>query len=143
MPAVVLSRNLTLRHAPALDSGSVLGVGRRVSPAAARLLIDAATVRNGSIAAEVVVAATGAVLPGFSRADAVPFAGDEQGAVMTWRGGRTVVPIGSVEGSTVQIRFFVLRARLYHFALRTASSPMSLSASGVGMGVGRESGLGE
>jgi hypothetical protein len=61
-------------------------------------------------------------LPGFSQADAVPFAGDQQAATMEWRGGRTVVPIGTVEGGAVQIRFFLLRARLYHFALGTGTS---------------------
>ena len=100
VPAEVLTRNLSV---PTAD---------------ARLIINAATVRNGTLAAEVVVAATGAVLPGFSMAEAEPFEGDELDALLRWRGGRTQIPVGSVPGRCVQVRFSLIRARLYHFALQ-------------------------
>ena len=62
------------------------------------------------------VAATGAVLPGFALADALPFEGDSPNATMRWRGGRSAIPeVGSQGG--VQVRFALLRARLYGFAL--------------------------
>lgn len=96
--AVVLTRNCSAPSAAA----------------SATLVVDAATVRNGSLLAEVVVAASGQVLPGFASHDCVPFSGDAAEATMAW-GGRTAIPTG---GAAVQIRFVLLRARLYHFALR-------------------------
>ena len=105
------------------DGGNATGTSAAAAPAAATvaLVVDAATVRNGSLTAEVVVAATGQPLAGYTAADALPFAGDDGAAALAWRGGRTTIPLADVPGGTVQLRFFLLRARLYRFELRPAS----------------------
>lgn len=73
--------------------------------------------RNGSLTAEVVVAATGQPLAWYTAADALPFAGDDGAAALAWRGGRTTIPLADVPGSSApcnwELRFFLLRARLY------------------------------
>jgi hypothetical protein len=106
VPATVLTRNLSL------------GAGDEQSSAC--VVVDAVTVRNGSLLAEVVVAATGQVLPGFTLSDSLPFDGNEHNTTLRWRGKGSQIPIGALKGGRVQVRFSLLRARLYHFSLLPA-----------------------
>jgi hypothetical protein len=85
--------------------------------------VNAAAVRGGSLRAEL-LDASGVPIPGYALADCTPFAGDNATAVLAWgasasgsggaSSGAVVLP-----ASPVRIRFRLLRARLYSFALCT------------------------
>ena len=84
----------------------------------ASVVVDAACVRNGSLTAEIVEASTGKVLEGYSLGDAIPFTADSHETTLRWRGRGAQIPVGAIDERSVQVRFSLLRARLYYFSLR-------------------------
>ena len=66
---------------------------------------------QGQVWAEVLDAASGRVLPGFSRNDCIPAAGDRLDAEVKWKGAK----LSSLKGRSVRIRFGLRRASLYAF----------------------------
>ncbi|MGH9511410.1 MAG: hypothetical protein ACRD2U_04670 [Terriglobales bacterium] len=71
-----------------------------------RLTVNVATIKEGSLTAELVK--DGKPLRGFTRADCKPVRGDHNAAPLLWKG-------GSTSPSNCQIRFYLQRARLYGF----------------------------
>jgi hypothetical protein len=72
-----------------------------------QLRINAVTVGDGTLEAELLK--DDQPIPGFTRADCVPFQGDEKSALMRWRGGERC------PAEQVRTRFYLRRARFYGF----------------------------
>jgi hypothetical protein len=107
MPGVVVTRNFSLGYA-------------------AVLVINAATVRGGNITAEVLVNKT--VLSGYSFDDCVPFQGDETSSLVEWKA-PSHDPMAVATNRQIpkfpfpiQVRFRLLRSRLYYFHFEDAES---------------------
>ena len=79
-----------------------------LSGATLRLNLEAP---QGQVWAEVLDAASGQVLPGFSRRDCIPASGDSLDAEVKWKGTK----LSSLKGRSVRIRFGLRSARLYAF----------------------------
>lgn len=74
-----------------------------------RLVVNAATVRQGLLKAGIMHAANNTFVPGFALSDCIAFAGDDTAAELTWAGGSTVPQnVGDIK-----VSFHLLRARLY------------------------------
>lgn len=72
---------------------------------------------RGSLAVEVLDAATGAPIPGFAEADAVVVSGDQLAAKVTWRGGASLASLGDRQ---VRLRFHLAGGDLYSFWFSSA-----------------------
>jgi hypothetical protein len=72
-----------------------------------RLHVNSVTVREGTLEAELLK--DDQALPGFTRADCIPFRGDEKSAVIRWKGG------DRCPTENVRVRFYLNQARLYSF----------------------------
>lgn len=72
-----------------------------------RLHVNAATVREGQLEAELLNGDE--PIPGFTRADCTSFRGDEKSAVISWKGG------DRCPSEKVRVRFYLNRTRLYSF----------------------------
>ncbi len=72
-----------------------------------RLRVNAVTVEDGAFEAELL--AGDEPIPGFTRADCIPFRGDDKSAVMRWKGGEQC-PVPEA-----RVRFYLKRARFYGF----------------------------
>jgi hypothetical protein len=83
---------------------------RELRGAGSELTVNAVTVQDGTLEAELV--ANGQPVAGFGRADCLPVRGDHSDAVVRWKGG-TACPV-----ENVQVRFYLQRARLYGFELK-------------------------
>jgi hypothetical protein len=92
LPGVVLTRALTGAKGKSVRVNCNVVRGGRLL----------AELRNGS----------GSMLEGFSLTDSVAFEGNEETATLTWAGGKTAVPV-----DTIQIKFMMYDARLYSFGL--------------------------
>ena len=75
------------------------------------LLLNAKTIGDGSLAAELIDGA-GKVIEGFSRSEGICFSGDEHAFVMKWKAGSAAPADG------VSVRFHLSRAWLYSFEWR-------------------------
>lgn len=78
---------------------------KTLSVAGKRLIVNAATVREGSVEAELLQGDQ--PIPGFTRADCVPFKGDDKAATMKWKGG------DRCPAEKIRARLFLKEARLY------------------------------
>ena len=67
---------------------------------------------RGQVRVEILDASSGQVIPGFSRDECIPAVTDSIDETMQWQGERQ---FGELEGKTVRIRFWVLKAELYAF----------------------------
>ena len=74
-----------------------------------RLVVNAATYRDGVLRAALLHARNGTEIPDFGASDCAGFAGDDAAAVLAWRGG-AAAPSG-VEG--VRVAVHLQRTRLY------------------------------
>jgi hypothetical protein len=81
------------------------------------LVLSGATLRvnleapQGQVWAEILDAASGRVLPGFSRNDCIPATGDRLDAEVKWKGAK----LSSLKGRNARIRFGLRSASLYAF----------------------------
>lgn len=91
------------------DEGSL--VTRREPFRAAGVTINAKTSSDGYVAAEI-LDANDQVIPGFGRAECVPFSGDSVRHVLRW--GNAALPADQV-GRDKKIRFFLRHADLYSY----------------------------
>jgi len=71
-----------------------------------------ANARGGTLKAELLDAATGTVIPGYSLADSVALQADSVRAKLQWQGGSD---LSALAGKSVKIRFSVQNADLYSF----------------------------
>ncbi len=72
-----------------------------------RLRVNAVTRGQGTLSAELLRGDE--PIPGFTRADCVPFRGDEKAAVLRWTGG------DHCPAEEVRLRFYLTQTRLYSF----------------------------
>jgi hypothetical protein len=86
-------------------------ISRREVIATPAVTINARTGKSGYVTAELLDRA-GRVLPGFSRKDCLPFAGDSVRAVLRWK---TAAFPAKAENGDVRIRFFLRNADLYSY----------------------------
>ena len=97
---------------------------KQLSVSGKRLKVNAQTIRDGSLQVELVqgkfipgregplpedFVIEEKPIPGFSRADCMPFKGDSEGAFIQWKGGDRV-PV-----EQVRARFYLNQTRLYSF----------------------------
>jgi len=88
-----------------------------------RLVINAHTSASGGmISVEVVDAASGDEIPGFSQSDCDVFSGDAISQVVTWNGKSD---LSHLAGRPVQLRIRMRAAKLYAFQFRSVQEPRS------------------
>jgi hypothetical protein len=80
---------------------------RELSAGGKQLFVNAVTVGDGKVEAELLQGDE--PIPGFARADCLPFTGDEKRGVIRWKGGNCCPQ------EKVRVRFYLNRARLYSF----------------------------
>jgi len=97
--------------------GSVLSTPLVVDGPALHVNADA---WRGRVAAEIVDAGTGAVIPGYSRQDAIPAMVDATDLELRWSAG---ADLSSLAGRTVQVRFWLWEAEIYSYWLGESGVP--------------------
>ena len=97
MPGIVVTKNLTVSKTN--TNGGIL-------------IINAATVRNGNIRIEIL--SKGRVVTEYSFQNNIPFEGDQTNAIVKWKNDVMII---KKDLMPVQIRFQLLRSRLYYFSL--------------------------
>jgi len=96
-----------------LRAGATAGevVTKSITVDGTSLWVNAAA-QAGTLKAELLDAATGAVIPGYTLADSVALQADSVRAKLQWQGGSD---LSALAGSSVKIRFSVQNADLYSF----------------------------